>query len=188
MIDQSAITATQRTGSQWKEQLAALIRLQPVKWLMAGGVRVVVPGHRIGLALVAFNDEDEVLMLRHVFHPDIPWGLPGGWLERNESPTDGLRRELREETGLRATIGPVALVTRRRTPAHLVMAYLGWVVPGPLTLSNEILEARWFPLSELPQPGHPFTQQAIDAARPLRALYPQPIEGLAALSHVEDNR
>jgi 8-oxo-dGTP pyrophosphatase MutT (NUDIX family) len=35
------------------------------------------------------------------------WELPGGRLDRNESMTDGLAREIREETALDAAIGPL---------------------------------------------------------------------------------
>ncbi len=188
MTDQSATSPQPTVGTPWKEQLAALIRLQPVKWLMAGGVRLVVPSHRIGVALVAFNEEDELLLLRHVFHPETPWGLPGGWLGRHESPADGLVRELREETGLTVTIGPPALVTHQPGPSHLIMAYLGTVQPGPITLSAEILEARWFALSDLPAGTHPFTRQAARAAQPLRQLGRRPSSELAALTNLGDNR
>lgn len=188
MINQPATSTKPAAGTPWKEQLAALIRHQPFRWLMAGAVRLVVPSHRIGVALVAFNAEGEVLLLRHVFHPEIPWGLPGGWLTRNENPVAGLIREVREETGLEATVGPPALIAHRKNPSHLAMAYLGWVKPGPLTLSAEILEARWFSLSDLPQPEHPLTRQAASAAEPLRALHPRPMTGLAAQSDLGDNK
>lgn len=188
MIDQPATRIKPIVGTPWKEQLAALIRYQPFRWLMAGGVRLVVPSHRLGVALVAFNSEDELLLLRHVFHPDVPWGLPGGWLGRNESPTGGLIRELREETGLAVTVGPPVVVAHHQDPSHMVMVYLGWVQPGPVTLSAEILEARWFPLGHLPQPQHPLTQHAIQAAQPLRAIYPRPAFGVADPADLGDNR
>lgn len=187
MIDQMATSAKPTVGTPWKEQLAALIRHQPFKWLMASGIRLFVPGHRVGVALVAFNAEDEVLLLRHVFHPETPWGLPGGWLGRNESPAEGVARELREETGLSAIIGPPALVKHRKGPSHLIMAYLGWVEPGPVKLSAEILELRWFQPAQLPTPVLPFTRQAIQAAQSMARAYLQPVPSLAASSNLGDN-
>jgi ADP-ribose pyrophosphatase YjhB (NUDIX family) len=103
-------------------------------------------------------------MLRHVFHPETPWGLPGGWLAAGESPADCALRELREEADLSAVLGPPAYITRDPYPDHIGIAYLGWIQPGTPTPGPEIMEARWFAPDSLPKPLLPFTQQAIPAA------------------------
>ncbi len=42
-----------------------------------------------------------MLLARRKFEPQAgKWDLPGGFLEEDEEPLDGLRRELREETGV----------------------------------------------------------------------------------------
>ena len=51
-----------------KESLARLMRRRPFRQLMAWGVRMAVPRQRVGVALVAFNHNEEVFLLRHVFH------------------------------------------------------------------------------------------------------------------------
>jgi ADP-ribose pyrophosphatase YjhB (NUDIX family) len=38
------------------------------------------------------------------------WNLPGGGLDPNESLTDGLRREMMEETGIAATVGSLMYI------------------------------------------------------------------------------
>jgi ADP-ribose pyrophosphatase YjhB (NUDIX family) len=128
---------------------------------MALGIRLVVPRQRIGVALVAFNSSEEVLLLRHVFHVGPVWGLPGGWLGRNEAPVNGLARELREETGRQAVIGPPIHVAYETRPPHLILAYLGWLQPGSMRFNAEIVEARWFATDELPRPLWPFTEKVI---------------------------
>jgi hypothetical protein len=50
------------------------------------------------------------------------------------------------------------------TPPHIGIAYLGQINGGTVTLSNEIIEARWFPLDSLPAPLTLHTQQVIHAA------------------------
>ncbi len=81
---------------------------------------------------------------------------PAGLLKRHEPPATGAARELFEESGVR--IDPGDLVPAR--PNALVHP-LGWVdmvyfgsVPAsatPLTVDGgEVLEARWFPLDDLP--------------------------------------
>lgn len=113
--------------------------------------------------MVALDERNRVLLLRHVFHPEYPWGLPGGWLGRNEPPDQGVLRELREETGLTAVLGPTLLVRREDHPPHIGIAYLGYVQPGAFSLSGEIIEAAWFDPDDLP-PLYPFMDDAIQIA------------------------
>lgn len=154
----------------WKEGLARLVRRRPLNGLVAWGVRLTIPRQRVGVALVTFNENEEILLLRHVFHTANPWGLPGGWLGPNESPAQGLIRELREETGRALFVGPPVHATHESPPSHIVLAYLGWLQPGPMRLNAEIIEARWFPVDRLPQPLWPFTNEAIAAGLSLRRL------------------
>lgn len=157
-----------------KEGIARLVRRWPLSYLMGWAIRLVVPRQRIGVALVAFNAREEVFLLRHVYHPSSPWGLPGGWLGRNEAPSAGVIRELREETGLDVVLGPAIHVNHDPDPGSIVIGYLGWIQPGPVRLSHEILEARWFDLAHLPPSLHPFTHQAIAVALAQHRLQPAP--------------
>jgi 8-oxo-dGTP diphosphatase len=143
--------------------LAKLIQFRLVRKLMVWTILVVVPRHRMGVEIVLFNERRQVLLLNHVFHPEIPWGVPGGWLDRNEDPAEGVLRELREETGLTAVLGQIIMIKRQKRPSHLGAAYLAYAPQGTLTLSNEIIEAAWTDLNNLPK-LMPFTQEAIEKA------------------------
>ncbi|RMG99276.1 MAG: NUDIX domain-containing protein [Chloroflexi bacterium] len=149
---------------KWKRRVARVVQIPLVRHLMLWGIRVVVPRHRVGVAVVLLDDDERVLLLRHVFHPSTPWGLPGGWLGGHESPADGALRELKEETGLTAVLGPTIHVTYGVNPSHIGIAYLGKLTSHQITLSPEIIEARWFPIDNLPTPMLPFTIGAIHAA------------------------
>ena len=61
--------------------------------------------HRGAVAIVALNEEDDVLLIRQYRHPirAREWELPAGILDiANEDPVVAARRELLEETGLAA--------------------------------------------------------------------------------------
>lgn len=147
-----------------KEKVAAIVRFPLVSSLLELAVRITVARHRTGVAVVCLDEIDRVFLLRHVFHPAVPWGLPGGWLSVKEKPSTCALRELKEETGLSASLGPVVHVTRLNRPDHIVIAYLATVNGGIPNLSHEILEADWFDLDNLPSPLFPYTKEAIKAA------------------------
>lgn len=158
--------------------MAHVVRWPLMQRLMMMGIRSTVPRHRIGIAVVALDDQNRILMLEHVFHPYVSWGLPGGWLDSGESPRSGAVRELREETGFSARVGPVLNVSRQHDPESVNMTFLATDVHGTLKLSEEILDARWFTKDELPTPLLPFTRQAIQMAIEQRAQMPamQPLD------------
>lgn len=147
-----------------KEHAARWMRVRWLQRLMVWGIYLVVPRHQVGINVVALNDEGRVLLLKHVFHPHAPWGLPGGWLGRGEEPAACALRELREETGLTAVTGPVLLLERDEDLANINIIYQVTVQPGPMQLSGEILEARWFAMTMLPHPLTPLTRRAIETA------------------------
>lgn len=65
-------------------------------------VAAVTPGFTVG-AVCALQHGDTLLFLRQPHREG--WSLPGGLLDRGESPADGVVREVREETGLRIEVG-----------------------------------------------------------------------------------
>ena len=148
----------------WKKKVARITKWPLAKQAMVIATHLMVPRQRVGVSFVALNEAKEVFMLRHVFHPHYEWGLPGGWLKRNEAPDVGVLRELKEETGLTAVLSSVVAVLHNLTPPHIGIAYVGKLNPGELRLSHEIIEARWFPINALPTPLTLHTKLAIEAA------------------------
>lgn len=148
----------------WKSKAAKLTKIPVVQWGMRLMIQLIVPRTRVGVAVVVVNEATEVFMVRHVFHPVYEWGVPGGWLKKNESPADGALRELREETGLTAVLGPAVSVQHDPESVHIGIAYVGQLNPGELQLSHELIEARWFSYEALPQPISYHTRLAIEAA------------------------
>ncbi len=121
--------------------------------LMRWGISLTVPKQRVGVAVIALDDTDRILMLRHIFHPHVPWGLPGGWLNRNEHPEEGALRELKEETGLEAKIKSPILISQTKSPSSINIVYrVNLMSEKKMKLSSEIMEANWFAIDELPTP------------------------------------
>jgi 8-oxo-dGTP diphosphatase len=90
-------------------------------------------GWRRAAAYVVCRDtSDRLLLTRFVSssHPDSgKWTMPGGAMEWGESSEQAAARELDEETGLRATIGPVlGVFSRWYTEQEAVLGSPGHVV------------------------------------------------------------
>jgi ADP-ribose pyrophosphatase YjhB (NUDIX family) len=117
----------------------------------------IVPKYLVG-AVTIITDSDGAGRLLLLRQPPARrgWGLPAGLLKRYEPPAVGAARELFEESGVR--LAPDDLVPA--TP-NAILHLDGWVdmvffgtVPAattPLEVDGgEVLEARWFPLDDLP--------------------------------------
>lgn len=144
-------------------RLAAFLRRYP--WLVGGArhvFRLTRPKVSVGAVGVVLNKDNQVLMVEHVFHPYTPWGLPGGWVERNEQPATGVQRELREELSLKVSVGPIVALEIVGNH-HLDLAYLCQPEGLVGALSYELLQYGWYAPDALP-PTHTFHRTAITNA------------------------
>ena len=107
------------------------------------------PRYTIGVVGVIINDLGHVLLVEHVFHPDHPWGLPGGWLGRDEEPAIAVVRELSEELQLNTTVKQL-LHVEKRFRNHIDMAFLCEPSNSIGELSYELLDYKWVDPKELP--------------------------------------
>ncbi|MBI2216730.1 MAG: NUDIX domain-containing protein [Candidatus Rokubacteria bacterium] len=107
-------------------------------------------------AVVAVITRGDTILLARRAHPPHAgtWDLPGGFLEADETPESGLKRELREELGLRVRRArPIVLATDRYGPGGfpiLTLIYRVTPEPGRLSPADDVSEARWFPRARLP--------------------------------------
>ena len=93
------------------------------------------------------------------------WTLPGGGLEHGEAPRDGLRREIHEETGLRADVGDLLDVDALHLPEHRTrdgadrhsvrllfdVAVDASVAPRVVEVAGSTDAVRWVAPDELPR-------------------------------------
>jgi len=100
-------------------------------------------------------DEDQVMLVRRAVEPRLGrWDLPGGFLERGEHPAEGLRREMREETGLEIEIlEPLGFfLDTYPEPGETTLNFytIARVVGGRPQPGSDVAEIRWFPRDALP--------------------------------------
>ncbi len=99
------------------------------------------PKHSVSVAAVITDDHDRALLIQRADNGH--WEPPGGVLELGETVEDGLRREVREETGL--DIEPVALtgVYKNMTRGVIALVFRAKITGGDLAASNEATAFRW---------------------------------------------
>ncbi|TDD32789.1 NUDIX domain-containing protein [Actinomadura sp. KC06] len=168
-IRYAALRARGRDGS-------VVHRLTARAWRRLGGRmqwRLARLRHRTFLVYaggLVRDDQGRILLLRHRLWPAYrAWGLPGGYVDAGERLEDGVAREVREETSLEVQVsGPPAAIAsgfRHRVEAY----YEARVIGGDLGLdAAEILEARWYPLDDLPDEMSPSLRDLITSLGPRR--------------------
>src|ERR1700736_6881435 len=90
---------------------------------------------------------DQILLVEHRKRGQRYWVLPGGRLEGHESLDAALRRELKEELGLEARVGPLAIVCETLAPDRHVVNLIFQVEIGggaaPVLDSRDPVLAGW---------------------------------------------
>ena len=109
---------------------------------------------------LVFNDQGEILLLKHLFRPGSGWGLPGGFIEAGEQPRDALLRELREETGLELEQIEIFETRAFKRPMQIEIVFRCYAAGEARPQSMEVDRAVWFPPNSLPE-GLPADQQEL---------------------------
>jgi len=100
---------------------------------------------------------DKILLAKE--RSDGRWTLPGGWADVGESPTDGIIREVYEETGYHVDVRRLIAIKDRNLhpykpqyPHHIYkLFFLCNSIGGEAKKNIEISEVGFFKLSRLPQ-------------------------------------
>jgi len=104
---------------------------------------------------VAVKDKKFLLIKRGMPPNKGMWGAPAGFIETGETPEEACLRELKEEAGVSGEIVKLIEVVRHEDREvygdMLVVRYLVKVKEGKLTPGEEVQDARFFDISELPE-------------------------------------
>jgi len=105
-------------------------------------------------------EDGRVLLARRAAEPfEGRWDIPGGFLEEGEDPVAGLRRELKEETGLDVEPQRFLGVWMDRyggdstAEATLNLYWTARIVAGDPEPADDVSELRWFDRDALPSPN-----------------------------------
>ncbi len=103
-------------------------------------------------------DRDRVLLVHE--KSDGKWTMPGGWADVNETPSEGIKREVLEESGYRVEeVELVAVIDRSahpytpRYPHHVYKLFFYGLPTGKTEIlhTHETTDARFFDLTDLPE-------------------------------------
>jgi ADP-ribose pyrophosphatase YjhB (NUDIX family) len=121
----------------------------------------VLYSHSAVTASVLPEDGDRVLLARRGVEPFRgSWDVIGGFIHEGEHPLVGLRREVREETGLGVEVDRLLGIWMGDYAGRstLNLFWVGRLAAGEPQATDDVAELRWFARDALP----PATELAFD--------------------------
>jgi ADP-ribose pyrophosphatase YjhB (NUDIX family) len=108
---------------------------------------------RLVVTTLPVTDDGRLVLIRRGFEPGRgAWAQPGGFLEVDETVTEGAVRETLEETGLIVAPARIVGLYARLEAAVIVLVYEARIVGGEARTSPEALEIREFAPDAIPWP------------------------------------
>lgn len=130
-----------------------------------GKMRGEKESHGVRIILV---DERGVLLVSHWYAP-WAWTLPGGGVNKNETPEEAAMREAFEETGLKVNsiAGEIGTYTGTLGKTDRVTFFYTGDFEGSLAMrpNLEIMARSWFDIDTLPDELSPGNRRRIEAYR-----------------------
>lgn len=106
------------------------------------------PRHSVSVAAAIFDESGEkVLLIKR--RDNGNWEPPGGVLELDETIEDGLRREVREETGAEIEVGPLTGVYKNMSAGIVALVFSCKATSEPGATSAEASHVAWQLLSDI---------------------------------------
>lgn len=107
------------------------------------------PRHSVSVAAAIFDDSGEnVLLIKR--RDNGRWEPPGGVLELDETIEDGLRREVREETGAEIAVRQLTGVYKNMSRGIVAMVFRAEITSPPYASSKEAAAVAWVGVATLP--------------------------------------
>jgi ADP-ribose pyrophosphatase YjhB (NUDIX family) len=119
-------------------------------WFQRLASTIVVPRYQVVAGALIFNELGQLLLCKHTYRRDAPWGLPGGHLEFGEDPSEAVQRELLEETGFSVRATELLLVEGSHEVRKVILTYLCSDASGAFIPNEEVTQVQYFDLAKLP--------------------------------------
>ncbi|MFI7228379.1 NUDIX hydrolase [Nonomuraea angiospora] len=103
--------------------------------------------HSVSVAGVIVDEQGRALLVQR--RDNGHWEAPGGVLELNEDIVSGLRREVREETGLEVEPELLTGVYKNMKRGIIALVFRCRTIGGSLTVTNESQAFRWVTADEV---------------------------------------
>jgi 8-oxo-dGTP diphosphatase len=110
-------------------------------------MNTTTPKHSVSVAAVITDDHDRALLIQRADNGH--WEPPGGVLELGETIEDGLRREVREETGLDIEPEQLTGVYKNMTRGIIALVFRAKITGGQLARTDESVGFRWVAAAEV---------------------------------------
>jgi ADP-ribose pyrophosphatase YjhB (NUDIX family) len=106
----------------------------------------------VGVGVLVVDEQERVLLFKHSYRSEYPWGLPSGWLQAGETPMQAVEREVYEESGYRVKVlRPFEVNTGEPGIPNLHLVFLGELVEETEFIgSSEVVEAKFFSQKDMP--------------------------------------
>ena len=122
------------------------------------------PRHSVSVSGVITDDHGRALLIQR--RDNHHWEPPGGVLELDETIQDGLRREVREETGLDIEPNTLTGVYKNMNRGIVALVFRCKVTGGELTTNDEVTDFRWADESNIRQlASQAYAVRILDALR-----------------------
>ncbi|HTF07685.1 MAG TPA: NUDIX hydrolase [Asanoa sp.] len=143
---------------------------------------IPAPRHSVSVAAVVVDDTDRVLVIRR--RDNGAWQLPGGVLELNETPEDGMRREVSEETGVEVRAERLTGVYKNVKLGVIALVFRARLLAGTPHPTDEAAAVEWWPAHRVASDmDEAFAVRILDALRAEPTPAVRTHDGVRLLDH-----